>query len=151
MGPEVMLIGAGLSAIGQIQQSKGQQRQYAASAAAADYNAKVAEMEGASEAARIRRESSRRVGAIRAGISKSGVTSQGTPMVALAESAAMGELDAMTAMWSATNEANLYRGTAESNRMARRTAKSALPFAVGSSLLTGAGNYSAAGGTWGIS
>lgn len=139
-GMEPLLIaGAAMSAIGAVKQSKGVQEQYAASAAAADYNAAASVMEGQSEAARIRRESRQRIGSIRTGISKSGVTSQGTPLIALAESAAMGELDASTAMWSAMNESNLYRGQAMSERKAARRERSALPFKVGASLLTGMG------------
>lgn len=151
MGPEVMLAGAALSAIGQVKQSKGVQREYAATAEAADYNASAARMEGRAEAARIRRQSERNLGTMRASISKSGVTSQGTPMIALAESAAMGELDAMTAMWSAENEGNLYDRKSASARRAAKAERKALPFAVGTSLLTGASNYNTAGGTWGLS
>ena len=144
MGPELMIAGAVLGAVGQAKQSKGEQQQYKASAAAADYNARASEMEGEAEARRIRTQSGKTLGKMRSTISKSGVTMQGSPVLAMAESAEMGELDAATALWSATNESTLYRGKAASERRAARTAKKALPFAIGSSLLTGAGNYAAA-------
>jgi len=110
--------------------AKSSQAQYQAS----NYNAALATQEGQAKADRIRQDSTRQIGRIRSSIAKSGVTSEGTPLMVLAESASMGELDALNAEWSATNESNLYKSKARSERTAGA-------FSVGSSLLTGASQY----------
>lgn len=124
-GISLSQIGSGLSILGSIGQSN-------AIAQAAEYNAAIARAEGAAEEARLRREARRTMGSIRSGIGKSGVTTEGTPLLVLAESAQLAELDALTARWNGENQANLYQSKA-------RAAKAAIPFNVGSSLLTSFG------------
>lgn len=132
LGQTLMTGGTLLSAMGSSQQAD-------ATSDAADYNAALAREEGKAEAARIRKESDQRIGAMRAGISKSGVTSAGSPMLALAESAAMGELDAMNAMWAGENEANLYSQKSSSAQSSKKyTTATSLLSGVGTSLMSNA-------------
>ena len=104
-----------------------------AEASAAEYNAQAARMEASAEEARLRRESRRHIGAQRAGIAKAGVTTEGTPLLALAESAEMAELDALNVRYTGETGARL-------SEMRARSARQAIPYNVGASLLTGASN-----------
>ena len=115
-----------ISAIGQIKSGQAQ-------AQAAEYNANLAKMEAKAEEARRRRESSQVMGKMRAGRAKSGVTAEGTPLLVQAESAEMAELDALNARWSGETQSDMYRRKASS-------ARSAIPYTVGATLL---GGYSA--------
>lgn len=104
-----------------------------AQASAASFNADLARQEASAEEARRRRASQRRLSSIRTGIAKSGVTTEGTPLLVLAESAEQAEIDALSARFGGANNARLFEQRAKS-------ARKAVPFAVGSSLLTGATN-----------
>lgn len=83
-------------------------REAQAQADAASYNAQTTQVEADAKETAQRQEIQRRLGSIRAGISKAGVTSEGTPMSVLAESAANAEIDALTTRWSAERGARLY-------------------------------------------
>lgn len=136
-----LVASAGMGALGAIQQGNAAQAQAEAAAQAADYNRKMAEQEAAAEEARRRRESSREMGAIRAGIAKSGVQSAGTPLMVLAQSAEEAEMDALSAKWQGQTSADLYRMEAASARQRGKAAKQAIPFNVGSSLLSSYATY----------
>jgi len=125
IGQTLTTVGALTGAMGAIQAGR-------AEVAANTYNAAQDRMEAATEEARRRREGARALGAIRAGISKSGVTTEGTPLMVLAESAGEAEIDALNARWQGEASARQYE-------MRAKSARKAIPFAVGSSLLTGAG------------
>ncbi len=116
-----------ISTIGQIKSAN-------ASADAAEYNANLAKMEASAEEARRRRESGKVMGKMRAGRAKSGVTTEGTPLMVLAESAEMAELDALNARWSGETQSDLYRRKASATR-------SAIPYTVGATLLGGYSQY----------
>ena len=116
-----------ISAIGQIKSGQAQ-------AQAAEYNANLAKMEAKAEEARRRRESSAVMGKMRAGRAKSGVTAEGTPLLVQAESAEMAELDALNARWSGETQSDMYRRKASS-------ARSAIPYTVGATLLGGYAAY----------
>lgn len=118
---------------GALASASGARQSLNAQSAAATHNANLARQEASAEEARRRRASSRNLSAIRTGISKSGVTSEGTPLLVLAESAEQAEIDALSARIGGDNSANLFERQAKS-------ARKAIPFAVGSSLLTGAAN-----------
>jgi hypothetical protein len=118
---------------GTVMSAMGASQQGQANAQAAEYNAAMARNEAQAEEARRRRESQRQMGAIRANIGKSGVTSAGTPLMVLGESAEMAELDALTARWQGQTQSDLYSAQA-------RSARKAIPYNVGASLLSGAGS-----------
>ncbi len=121
---------AAIMAASTLMSAAGQAKQGKAQAQAAEYNASVARMEATSEEARRRRDSDTAMGAMRTGRAKSGVTSEGTPMMVLAESAEMAELDALNARWSGETKSNLYKMEASS-------ARKAIPYRVGATLLSG--------------
>lgn len=121
----------------------GTSQDYDAGASAADYNAAADRMEANSEEERIRRESARRIAQQRSGISKSGVTMEGTPLLALAESAELAELDALNVRYTGEVSAGLYEKRAASTRKAKGAA-------VGASLLKGASTVGRGFATKGI-
>jgi len=132
LGTTLGTLGTVASVGGALSSASGVSQSYDANAQAATYNAQVTKQQGAAEELRRRREASRRLSSIRAGIGKSGVTSAGSPLMVLAESAQQAEIDALSAQYTATNSANLSTAKAIS-------AKRAKPYAVGSSLLSSAG------------
>jgi len=87
-----------------------------AQAEAAEYNRKLAEQQGFKEAARLRRDGRRDISAIRAGIAKSGVTAQGTPLMVLAESAANIEMDALNSQLFGMQRGDMFRREANAAR-----------------------------------
>ena len=92
--------------------------------------AKIAEMNAARNEAAARRDTIRKLGAMRAAYGKSGVQLSGTPVEVLADTAAEGELDALTERWSGQSESAMLR------RRASDTEASGL-FGAGTSLLAG--------------
>lgn len=103
-----------------------------AEAAAAEFNARNAQMEAQSRESAQRAESERRLGTIRAQIGKSGATSAGTPLMVLAESAANAEIDALNTRYTGMRESALYRAQGAN-------AKRQGNIAAGTSLLSGFG------------
>lgn len=86
------------------------------SAEVSEYNARLKRAAADREAGQIRKESKRYLGAIRAGIGKSGVTSEGTPVMVMAESAMNAELDALNVAFRGAQEARAYLTEAEQRR-----------------------------------
>lgn len=121
IGQTLTTVGALAGIGGAIAQSRGEQQ-------AAQYNSAQAKLEAAAEESRRRREGSRELGRIRAAISKSGVTAEGSPLLALVESAAEVELDAQNARWGGEVQSGYYQTQAAA-------ARRALPYTVGASLL----------------
>lgn len=121
-----------IAAAGTVIAANSARQQGKAAAAAADYNAQATLAEARSREAAQRAESQRRLGTIRANIGKSGATSEGTPLMVLAESAANAEIDALNTDWTAQRQANLYR---MSGSNARRQGN----LMAGTALLQGAG------------
>lgn len=119
----LMTIGGGLM------NAKAQMDAGNAAANAANYNARLSQMEGQQRASMIRGQGQRTLSTARANIAKSGVTTAGTPMMVLAESAANAEIDAMNALWSSGQESNLQRAQGRDARQAGRVR-------AGTSLLT---------------
>lgn len=98
----VAVAGTAVSAIGQYQQSKRQEKAYA-------QNAELIEQQGESEAALIREKARRARGSNLAAIGASGVDISGSFADALEDSAINSELDAQTAKWNRSVEANNAR------------------------------------------
>ena len=134
-GMELFMIA---SLAGGAMQAMGQKKQLQAEAQAAEYNADVTRKEAAAEEARRRRESQRQLGAIKAGRAKSGVTMEGTPLMVLEESAELAEIDALSAGWSGQASAKLDEQRA-------RSARKAIPYAMGASLLSGVSSAASIG------
>lgn len=124
--------------------------------AAANQNAKVAEnaaadalQRGAAEEGRHRDRVRRLIGTQRAGIGASGIELEsGSPLELVSDTAALGELDALTIRSNAAREAYGYRAQGNDMRNQGRIARARGANAVRSTLLSTAvsswGNYSAA-------
>jgi hypothetical protein len=110
-GTGLAAIGTGLSALGSIRQGQ-------AASAAANYNAQIAERSAVQKEQIQRTAAQRQIGAIRAGIAKSGARTEGTPLMVLAESAANAEIDALNTRYSGQMEASLSRSRGRNDRRA---------------------------------
>jgi len=137
----ISAVGAVTNVIGTMQQSKAAQASANAQAQAAAYNQQLAQQEASAEEARRRRMAAAQMGAIRSGIAKSGASMEGTPLAVLASSAEQAEMDALNARWEGRISSNLYGMEASAARSRAAAEKKALPFAVGSSLLSSAASY----------
>jgi hypothetical protein len=124
LGQTLATVGTGLSAVGSIRQGQ-------AASAAANYNAQMAERSAGQKEHLQRTQTQRQIGAIRAGIAKSGARTEGTPLMVLAESAANAEIDALNTRYSGQMESSLYRARGANDRRAAY-------WNAGTSLLTGA-------------
>lgn len=101
-GTALANIGGVLGAVGAASQGKAAQ-------SSANYNAQSALIESQSRETAQRTQAARQLGTMRAAIGKSGATSEGTPLMVLAESAANAEIDALNTRQSGQRQADLYR------------------------------------------
>lgn len=134
----LMLAGTGLAAAGQI--SSG-----IAAGRAADFNARVAEQNAELERWRsarderlFRRDARRLQGKQRAAIAKSGVTTAGSPLEVLAETAAQAEEEALAIRFGGNVAHDRAKAQASLHRFEGRQRRLAGALGAGSSLLTGA-------------
>ena len=126
-GMEIALLGSIVGAVGAIQGGKAEN-------SAAQFNAQSARMEAESRENAQRAQAKQQLGAIRAGVSKSGATMEGTPLAVLSESAANAEIDALNTRYSGQREAALYEARG-------KNARTAGYMRAGTSLLSSAGKY----------
>lgn len=131
------LVGSFMQAKGAKEQGEGQIQQVQAETEAAQYNAVITRQEASAEEARRRRESQRQLGSIRAGRAKSGVTMEGTPLLALEESAELAEIDALSAGWAGEASARLDDRRAYYAQRSLPYVKKSTRYNVGSALLSG--------------
>lgn len=141
------IIGSVISAVGAVSQAS-------AAAKAADYNAKVAEKNAAiakqnalADEQAKRRETQSILGRSRAAIGASGLAVVGTPLDVLSETAALGELDALTIRYNGENNAQSYKQDAELERMRGRSAKTRGFFGAASHLIGGLSDAASSAGS----
>jgi hypothetical protein len=101
--------GTALSSLGTAMSAAGALSQGKAAQSSANYNAQYALIESQSRETAQRAQAARQLGTMRAAIGKSGATSEGTPLLVLAESAANAEIDALNTRYTGQRQANLYR------------------------------------------
>lgn len=114
----------------------------------ADYNAKMAEQEAATErergsaqAADLRDRMRRTLADQRVALASAGVTfDSGSPLALLGDTAAEGELDQEQARWNAEMRARGYDAQSLSERSQGKIARSSGNYGAAGSLLTGASN-----------
>jgi hypothetical protein len=111
-------VGAVLGAAGAVSAAAGQRQAGEAKAQAAEYNMAITQLEADAEKDRIRRESESYQSSLQVARAKSGVTSEGTPLMVMAESAANAEVDALNTQWTADRTNELYGMQASSARTA---------------------------------
>lgn len=131
IAPMLGTIGKVAAVAGSVAQVSGALSQGKAAQASANYNAQSALIESQSREAAQRAQAARQLGTMRAQIGKSGATSEGTPLLVLAESAANAEIDALNTRYTGQRQSELYRAQgANTRKQANITA--------GTSLLTAA-------------
>ena len=127
--PPTVLQGLAIGApiAGGFVESRAARQSAEASAQASEFNARMAERQGALEAGRIRREGKRVLGDARRQIAASGVTLSGSPMQFLLDQAFEVERSAFEAQLAARQTATLDRARASAERgRGRRESASAL-------------------------
>ena len=119
-----------------------------AARAAGDYNAQIAEQnailarqQSAEEERRFRIDASKRMGAMQAAYSASGVTLEGSPMDVLEESFYTAEMDALTIRQGGRASAAAYKSEAQLSHMQGRAGQQAGYTSAAAELLRGASSY----------
>lgn len=140
LGGVVSLLGTAVGVVGAIQQGN-------AAAAAAKFNAKIAERDAqiqrqnAGLAAEQQREKTkRRLATTSANIGASGITPQGSPLDILEETAALGKQDELNAAAGFLNSADASNLDASRERLAGKNAKSSALFSAAGTAFGGIGN-----------
>lgn len=109
-------VGIGAPLVGGIMQSRAAEQQASAASSAALYNARLAELEGSTEAQRRRRIGSQEITRQRVAMGAGDVRLEGTPAEFLAQQAYEVERDAVNAQIAGRNTARLERAQASSIR-----------------------------------
>lgn len=129
------LASTGLSAAQSLSQARAARKAAAAQARAAEENARIAREEAASKARRQRRVGQRQRAGFRARLGASGVVGAGSPVDALASSAADTELDALSLMRQGELRARQSLLARNDAIRAGQKARQDAVFGVGNSLL----------------
>lgn len=137
-----MLIGAGISAGGQI--SQGMQAKDAAkyNAAVASQNAEATRQQGDIAVAALRRQQAMKLGSMTASYGASGVSMEGSPMDVLGQSAAMMALDRLTTKYNYDLKALGYDAQVSQQEAQGSNALTSSLFSAAGTLAKGAGTYS---------
>lgn len=117
LAPQVL---AGVSFFGGLLEAEGIRAQGEGEAAAARYNARLAESDAAREEARIRREGTRYLASRAVAANKAGIAMEGTTLDALIADAETIEREAITTRTRGGDEARLLRAGAKTARSAGR-------------------------------
>lgn len=112
MGESMNILGGFTKASGQIAQGKAAQK-------AEEFNALMTEAQGKQQESLIRRRGEQTISRAKALIGKSGVTLEGSPLEAIAESAAQTEMDILNTRFTTRTSAFLSR---ERGKQARKQA-----------------------------
>lgn len=119
--PALQVIGTVVSAIGALQSASSQRDAANYNARVAADNAVVARQQGEADAARLRRQSVKTLGDMRAAFAANGISLEGSPLDVLGDSASQFELDIQNATYNAElralgyqNESTLSRSRADS-------------------------------------
>jgi len=133
----VALVGAAISAYGQIQQGR-------AARAAAEYQSKVAQnnaiaaqRKAAEDERRFRVQTSRQLGTMRAAYGASGVTLEGSPLDVIDDSTFTAELDALTIRGGGLQESNAFLAESRLSRFQGRAAERGSRLSAAGTLLGG--------------
>jgi hypothetical protein len=143
MGPEVLAVMTAVSTVvsagAQFMQGQSAARAASANAAMAEEEAQRARQTAAVEEQRNRDQSRRIISAQRAAYGASGVVSEeGSPLLALADSASEAELDALTIRYSGATQARRLQAQAASDRASASGARMQGLVGAGTTLLGGA-------------
>jgi len=133
--------GAGISALGAVQQGNIAKATSDYNAQLAEQNAVLAESQDVEEERRFRVSTTKQLGSMRAAYAKSGVTLEGSPMAVLADSAYTAELDALTIREGGQARKAAYESEAQLTRLQGEQQQTASYYSAASELLGGATDY----------
>lgn len=126
-GKALGIAGAGLQLASGFQGAEAALENARAVEEAALFNSLLAEQEGATESARLRRRNRRLLSSQRVKFAKAGVRLEGTPMEVLAQNAAELELDAANVSIAARNTSELEQMRASNaRRQGKRSARASI-------------------------
>ena len=131
---------AAVGATGALYSGEQQRKAASYSADVAEHAARAAQEKAAYDEEMHRERIRKTLSTMRSLYGKSGVDMTGTPLLALEESAAQGEMDALAIRYGGDVEAARQRSEASLLRMQGRTAQVSSYFQAGSTLLQGAGS-----------
>ena len=134
----VTLAATAVAAYGQVQSAKATEQAAEHNAKLAESNAIKEELESREERRRTRAQGKKLKGRQRAAIAKSGVTEEGSPLLAMAENATNIELNIADQARSSGVRADNFRGQAEVSRFEGKSQATALRTQAGATLLSGA-------------
>jgi hypothetical protein len=135
------IAGGIMSATGAIAQGNAARAAGEYNAQLAEQNAVLAQQQAAEEERRFRVGANKRLGAMRAAYSASGVTMEGSPMDVMEESMRTSEIDALTIRQGGRASASAYQSEAQLARMGGRTRQQAGYLSASSELLRGGTDY----------
>lgn len=152
MGPEFAAAFQVLSAVGSVVSAAGALKSGASARAAGDYNAKVQENQAIAarqqaeiEAARHEKRIALLSSGQRSAYAGAGVTSEGSPILVMADTAAEGEYDAQLIRYGGEVKAVQHYAQAALDRQQGRAAQVGGYFTAGGQLLKGAGGLKGIG------
>lgn len=128
--------GAGMTAAGQYRQARSQEAEQAYNRQLALREGRMAEEESRYAVRQQRRLGERLKGRQRALYAKSGVTSEGSPLEVMQETAADLEMDALLTIRQGYLAKQRYGAEADIYKMRGKSIRRALPWQMGSTLLT---------------
>lgn len=135
----IMIAGAAMSAVSQMQQAQAARSQTKYSAAVAANNATAARQQAAFQEAREREQFDRTLATQRVRFGKGGVTAEGTALDVNADRAVSGELEALKIRRSGLLQSQSYSNQATLDNMRGSAALASGMLNAGSSLLMAAG------------
>lgn len=136
-----ILGGAGLSAVGAIRQGNMEAKAAEMNAQMNEQNAVLTEAQAREEERRQRIFARKQIGEMRANYGASGVTTEGSPMEVLEESAMQAELDSLNIRYAGAARSAQYRNQAKLQRFYGKEAKLGGYLSAAGSLLGGAGSF----------
>lgn len=138
--PAVMMVGAGISAMGAISQANAAQASASYNATLREQDAGIALEQANRDAVQVRRAGQMAQGSALAGYGASGVaTDEGSPLDVLAMSAGQAKLDEETVLYKGRLKATGYHNAAALERYSGKTAKEQGYLNAASYLIGGAG------------
>lgn len=141
--PVMMLAGTAISAVGAVSQANAQSAAAGYNAQLNQRNAVIAKQQTDAEVAQITRQSELAQGRMLAGFGASGLTTDGSALDALADSAAQAQLDIETVKYRGNLKAMGYHDNARLDEMAGDTAEKQGVLRAASEVLTGVGRAGA--------
>ena len=138
LAPALAIIGTGVSAYGQYQAMSQEEDMQKYNASLRESEAKQKQLETRESVKRQRTENDRFKSSQRAAFAKAGITSTGTPLEVMSQTAADLELSVLDTAYAGESQRRSLMQQASVNRMGASATGRAKPLAVGATVLGGA-------------